>query len=191
MKPQKLKTPGELRHEFEKQRVVCERDWSAKKITEGLQRFSEAIAGLHEAGIPVSVSIQGYPSEDAFSLIQRHLPTNASFSSTVFGTLTFGPRQHLFSFLTGIKDAPALRLFVSTFDYPHNGMDAKIKGSDIYSDIRSKEFDLLGDEHALAKFQEYIVFLAARDSVVAEHDKAGVFNNDGRTVILKKAPKPA
>ncbi len=163
----KFLQPLELVKQFNETAEEYEKE---KGLTEAIEGLSFAISALKDAGIDVSLELNGWGGDQTFKMLNDEQGLRAGFT----GFLRLGSQEHIISLITHDSAGPASTLHMS---YYNNKFGV---------DKRTWDFDLLNDPEAYEKFQQKVVTLAARNKVIADHDVTEAFENSNQ--LLLKIP---
>jgi len=168
MKQQIFSTAAELKAEYNQKREKTKTEWNSYNLGLAIESLSQAIADLRAIGINVHLDLAGNATEDAFLMVQT-VAESKGMIVPISGILKIDNVEHLLCVSVSEADIPVLKIYLSQFDY---------RGQRIYPVIRGKAFDLNADPQAMHKFQQQVIFAAARNEIVRRHDVADVFSKD-------------
>ncbi len=163
----KVLQPFELVKQFN---ATVEEYEKEKSVIEAIEGLSFAVSALKDAGIDVSLDLNGWAGDQTFKMLNNEENLTAGFT----GFLRLGTQEHIISLITQNSTGPASVLHMSYYN------------SKLGVDQRTWDFDLLNDPEAYEKFQQKIVSLAARNKVIADHDVTEAFENSNQ--LLLKIP---
>jgi hypothetical protein len=163
--------PHQISDVFNAKKQAFAEDCDKTGLGQATEAFSVVINDLKAAGMDVSVDLFADASELSFALFNSN-----SIRTPVTGVLHIGPIERLFAFAVQINNQPVLQLAVSDFDIRFNGADGEIKDGKLDNKIRATVYDLKNDEDALVKFQDEVLRMCARNTVVFGHDVADAFD---------------
>ena len=176
--------PDGIRDAFNAKQEKLRKEWETYGLPAALRGLSDAIADIREAGLDVSLTMEGDASEMAFELFEN----NGSLVVPVSGILRVGDIHVLLAIATQVSSEPALVLAISRFDIRFHGTQATTKDGRITNRIRGDSFDLKNDPEALVKFQQAVITSCVRSAEVARNDVAHAFGDRPARDVL---PKPA
>lgn len=179
MKDQSLPSPQELQTYYSKQKESSQSVYEQIGVTAAIESLSRALKDLADIGIDVRLQLCATFSEDSAALIRTVNEEVSQITIAMAGILKVDTEEYLLAITAKENEDNVLKIYVSELDY---------KGQGNKQNIRGKCFDLNADSKSIQKLQQFIIFTAARNEIIREHDVCDVFDKDGHPVKLVGKP---